>query len=128
MLDRKLNLDKIDEAILLMKKAIESNPISPGWALNALAAMYRSKGDYGEALKWSESAVKEQPRNFISHLNMCSIYSLMGREDDARQQAEEVLKLKPKFSVKKFEKGLPYKNREVKKTFIDAVLRAGLPE
>ena len=123
-----LYLDKTDEAILLMKKAIEPFPIPPGWALNALAAMYRSKGDYEEALRWSEKAVKEQPRSFISHLNLCSIYSLMGKQKEARLQAEEVLKLKPEFSVKRFEKGLPYINPEVKKTYMDAVRKAGLPE
>ena len=123
-----LYLDKIDEAILLMKKAIEPFPIPPGWALNAMAAMYRSKGNYEEALKWSEKAVKAQPRNFISHLNLCSIYSLMDKDEEARQQAEEVLKLKPKFSVGKFEKGLPYKNLEVAKVYMDAVRKAGLPE
>jgi hypothetical protein len=38
------------------------------------------------------------------------------------------MKLNPKFSLKRLEKMLPYKNPEVKKQYIDALRNAGLPE
>jgi adenylate cyclase len=123
-----LYTDELDQAILISKKAIRLNPIAPSWYLNNLAAMYRSKGNYEEALVWSEKAVKQEPEYTIGRINLCSIYSLTGRMEEAHLQANEVMKLNPKFSLKRLEKTLPYKNAEVKKQYVDALRNAGLPD
>jgi adenylate cyclase len=123
-----LYTDKLDEGILITKKAIRLNPIAPSWYLNILAALYRSKGNYKEALVWSEKAVKQESENIIARVNLSSIYYLSGRIEEAHLQASEVMKLNPKFSLKRLEKTLGYKNPEVKKQYIDALRNAGLPE
>jgi len=123
-----LYMDKTEEAILIMKKAMRLNPNPPSWYVNALAAMYRSINNYKEALVWGEKAVKLQPKNTIAHINLCSIYSLSGRMEEARLEANEAMKINPKFSLKRFEKRLPYKNPEVQKKFVEALRNAGLPE
>jgi hypothetical protein len=48
--------------------------------------------------------------------------------EEARLEADEVMKLNPKFSLTKLEKTIPYKNSEVKRQYIDALRKAGLPE
>jgi hypothetical protein len=48
--------------------------------------------------------------------------------EEARIEANEVMKLYPKFSLKRFEKRLAYKNLEVKKRLIESLRNAGLPE
>jgi TolB-like protein len=121
-----LYTDRLEEAILMIKKAIRLNPIPPSWYLNNLAAMYRSMENYEEALVWSEKAVGQEPENTIARVNLCSIYVLTGRMEDARLQADEVMKLNPKFSLKRLEKTLSYKNPEVKKRYIEALSKAGL--
>jgi TolB-like protein/Tfp pilus assembly protein PilF len=120
--------DELDKAILVQKKAIRLNPMSPSWYFNNLAAMYRSKGDFKEALVWGERAVKQDPEYIIGNVHLCSVYYLLGREEDAHLQAKKVLKLNPNFSLKKLERTLPYKNPEVKKQYIDALRNAGLPD
>ena len=65
---------------------------------------------------------------FFARINLCSVYSLLGQMEEARLEAEEVMKLNPKFSLKKYEKTIPYKNPEVKKRYIDALQNAGIPE
>jgi TolB-like protein/Flp pilus assembly protein TadD len=122
-----LYTDKLDDGILVTKKAIRLNPFAPSWYLNILAAIYRSKGQYEEALMWSEKAVKQEPQNTIARVNLSSIYYLSGRIEEANLQANEVMKLNPKFSLKKLERTLPYKNPEVKRQYIDALRSAGLP-
>ena len=77
---------------------------------------------------WSQKAVKQEPEDTIARVNLSSIYYLAGRIEDAHLQANEVLKLNPKFSLKRLEEMLPYKNPEVKKQYIDAWRNAGLPE
>jgi len=64
----------------------------------------------------------------IARWVLCSVYSLLGRMEEARVEANEVLQLKPKFSLKRLEKFVPYKNPEVKKRFIDSLRMAGLPD
>jgi adenylate cyclase len=122
-----LYADELDEAILVSKKALRLNPMAPSWYLNNLAAMYRCKGNYEEALVWSEKAVKQEPEYIIGRIHLSSIYSLLGRMEEAHLQANEVMKLNPKFYVKKLERTLPYKNAEVKKRYIEALRNAGLP-
>jgi len=121
-----LFIDKPEEGILISKKAIRLNPIAPSWYLHNLAAIYRNIRNYKEALVWAEKAVKQEPENNLSRLVLCSIYSLTGRMEDARYEANEALKLNPKFSLKRFEKILPYKNLEAKNRYIEALSKAGL--
>jgi hypothetical protein len=48
--------------------------------------------------------------------------------EEARLEADEIMKLNPKFSLERLEKSIPYKNPEVKKRYIEALRNAGLPE
>jgi len=86
------------------------------------------KGDFKAALVWAERTVKQDPEYIIGNVHLCSVYYLLGREEDAHLQAKKVLKLNPNFSLKKLERILPYKNPVVKKQYIDALRNAGLPD
>jgi adenylate cyclase len=119
-------IDKTDEAILILKKAIRLNPKPSSFYFYNLATFYRNIKNYEEALVWAEKAVKQEPQNVVARWVLCSIYSLLGRMEEARIEANEVMKLYPKFSLKRFEKRLPYQNPEVKKRLIDALSKAGL--
>ena len=123
-----LYLDDLERALSFQKTAIRHNPIAPSMYLNLMAAIYRSQGNYSEALQWAHRAVEEAPNHTISLVNYCSILVLNGQNEEARIQAEKVKELNPKFSVTKLESTLPYKNSEVKKIYVDALREAGLPE
>jgi adenylate cyclase len=57
---------------------------------------------------------------------MTVVYSLSGRDEQARVEATEVLRIQPKFSLKGFEKKLTYKRKEDREKFLDALRKAGL--
>ena len=57
---------------------------------------------------------------------MTVVYSLSGRDEQARAEATEVLRIQPKFSLKGFEKKLTYKRKEDREKFLDALRKAGL--
>ena len=57
---------------------------------------------------------------------MTVIYSLSGREEDARVQAEKVLKISPKFTLDAFKKRLTYKNKSDVEQFLGALRKAGI--
>jgi hypothetical protein len=60
---------------------------------------------------------------------MTVVYSMSGREEDARAEAAEVLRINPKFSVEKWEKAgkkAGKRQRGDKGKLSDALRKAGL--
>jgi adenylate cyclase len=115
--------DRFEEAIPEYKKAIRLNPIPPTNYLFGLGIAYCWTGQYEEAIKWCEKAVRQDPDSFLTRLVMTMVYSESGRLEDARAEAEEVLRINPKFSVEKWEKAITGSNKE--QSFA-AIRRAGL--
>ncbi|MDJ0817365.1 MAG: hypothetical protein QNJ58_14245 [Desulfobacterales bacterium] len=83
----------------------------------------RLMGEDEEAIKWCEKAVRQDPDSFLTRLIMTMVYSQSGRLEDARAEAEEVLRINPKFSVDRWEKAVTGSNKEQS---IAALRRAGL--
>jgi hypothetical protein len=50
----------------------------------------------------------------------------LGREEEGRKEAREILKIDPKFSLENQAKILPYKNQADIDRFIEALRKAGL--
>jgi adenylate cyclase len=112
-----------EEAIPEYKKAIRLNPIPPTNYLFGLGLAYCWTGQYEEAIKWCEKAVRQDPDSFLTRLMMTMVYSESGRLEDARAEAEEVLRINPKFSVEKW--GKAAKGPDTGK-FVAALRKAGL--
>jgi len=83
-------------------------------------------GQYEEAITWGEKAIRQAPDSLLANRAMTAIYSMSGREEEARVQAAEVLRIQPKFSLKKFEKKIKYKEKTDKERYISALRKAGL--
>ncbi len=128
-LARSLDLvGRTEEAIQMSNKAMRLNPILPDMYIIHRTAMYRNNQNYNEALIWAKKAVERAPNNFFARMNLCSVYSLLGQMEKARIEADEIMKLNPKFSLTNYEKTIPYKVPEVKKRYIDALRNAGVPD
>ena len=114
------------EAIAPLEKAIRMNPLPPSLYFGRLGVAYRDTGRYEEAIAQFKKAISLAPDIHIPHLFMASTYSLAGRDEEARAEASEVLRIRPKFSLERFEKRLFYKNKVDTDRFIDALRKAGL--
>jgi hypothetical protein len=62
----------------------------------------------------------------MARLFMAAVYSRAERDEEARIEAAEVLRINPKFSLEKFAKSVTYKNQEDKERLISALRKAGL--
>ena len=82
-------------------------------------------GYYDEALSAAKINFEVRPHYKWSHVALIWIYVNLGRDEEAREAAKELLKLDLKFSSKKWAAQL--KNQEHKKQLIDALGKAGLP-
>jgi adenylate cyclase len=117
---------KPDEAIAHLKQGIRLNPFPPYWYFLHLARCYRKKGKYEEALEECKKAVRLAPDSLLTQLSITGTYSLLNREEEARFAAAKVLEIDPNFSVERFSKRLPYKNKADLKHVVDALRKAGL--
>ena len=117
---------RTEEAIPLFKKAIRLSPIPPARCLFNLAACYRIIGQYEDAIAIYKKILQKQPDQMLAHLGLSATLMLAGREDEARKQAAELLRIDPKFSLERFAKTLTYKNQAEIDRYIGALRKAGL--
>jgi adenylate cyclase len=115
-----------EDAVVVYEKAIRLNPIPPNFYLYGLGLSYAWTERYEEAIIVIEKAIQDHPDAFYVRLFAAVVYSLAGRDEEARAEAAEVLRLNPKFSLKRWEQTLRYKYREDQEQFISALSKAGL--
>jgi adenylate cyclase len=116
-----------EEAIPEYKIGIRLNPFPPHHYSFGLALAYAYTGQYEEAIKWGEKAVRQNPNSFLAHLFLTQIYGMSGREKQARAEAAEVLRINPKFTLERWEKRVTFKYEEDIERAISALRKAGLP-
>jgi adenylate cyclase len=114
------------ESIPFFERAIRLNPKPPNTYLRHYAVALRDTGRYEEAIAQLKKAIEREPRDIMSYIVLTSVYSMAGREKEARAAAAEVLKINPRFSLEQFAKIHPYKNPATKDRYIDSLRKAGL--
>jgi adenylate cyclase len=120
---------RFEEAVTFAEQSIRLNPIiPPGAHLRLLANAYRDAGRYEEAITAYKKALNRTPNDIMAHLMLAAAFSMAGRIEEARAEAEQVLKINPKFSLEYFAKRLTYKNKADKDRVLNALRNAGLPE
>ena len=115
-----------EESIPEYKKAIRLNPIPPNNHLWSIGLSYAYTEHYEEATKWCEKAVHQEPNDLLARMMMTVVYSLSGHDEKARTEADEVLRIQPKFSLEKFKKKVTYKKEADREKFFGALRKAGL--
>ncbi len=128
-----MNLGKIlvfdggwEESIPEYKKAIRLNPIPPSMYLWSLGLSYGWTGQYEEAITWCKKAILQEPDALFAHIMMAVVYVFSGHEEEARTEANEVLRINPKFSLDKLAKTLTYKKKTDRERLLGALHKAGL--
>jgi adenylate cyclase len=92
--------------------------------LHFLGEAYRVNGEYMKAIAVLKKAIKIDPSYWLSHLSLSACYGLLGREEEARAAAAEVLRIDPNVSIAKVM--TPYKNKADKERTIEVLQKAGL--
>jgi adenylate cyclase len=117
---------RTEESIPEYKKALRLDPIPKNNLFWSLGLSYAYMGQYKEAITWCEKAVRQEPDDLLARIMMTVVYSLSGRDEQARAEAAEVLRIQSKFTLKGFEKRLTYKRKEDSEKFLNALRKAGL--
>ena len=61
-------------------------------------------------------------------MNLTSALGELGRQDEAREAARDVLRQEPDFSIKAYTSGLSYRNPADSERIAEGLRKAGLPE
>ena len=115
-----------NEAIPLYKKALSLNPFPPSSLLRNLGIAYRMAGLYEKAITEYKKALQLNPDDLFTRLGLAVTYVSLGREEEARAEAAEVLRIHPKFSLEYHAKTIPLKNQADVDYIIASLRKAGL--
>jgi tetratricopeptide (TPR) repeat protein len=115
-----------DEAIELFKKAIRLNPLPPAYYFYWLGHAYRTVGRYEEAIESYKKSLNIAPNIIYIHIGLATTYMKIGREEDARTEAKEILRIDPDFSLDYFVKTQPHINPNYVKDYVVNLRKAGL--
>jgi adenylate cyclase len=121
-----LHACRFREAIPYYEEAIRLDPFSPSIYFHGLSVCYRFLGRYEEALVHLKKAQKLDPDNLFINLGLAHTYATLGRMEEARAAAAEVLRLHPKFSLENYAKTMPLKDPSAVDFIIGGLHRAGL--
>jgi TolB-like protein/Tfp pilus assembly protein PilF len=119
---------RAEEAIPVLKKALRLNPFPKANYFALLGNAYRNTGRYEEAIAMYKKAIKIAPDYELAHRHLAVTYIHLGREEEARAEAAEVLRINPKFTLERMAKTSPLKDKAELERNIDALRKAGLPD
>ncbi|HZV82543.1 MAG TPA: tetratricopeptide repeat protein, partial [Geobacteraceae bacterium] len=121
------NAGRLEEAIPLYQKAIRLTPIGTSILYRDFGHALRGTRRFEEAVSAYKKAIQLAPNDISAHLGLAATYTHMGREQEARAEAAEVLRINPKFSLDSYAKSLSgIKDRSRIDNYINALRHAGL--
>ncbi len=88
-----------ENAMLCYERAMQMNPFAPLWLRNNLAWAYLRTRRLDEAASAFNTVIRRDPGFVRALIGLASVQSRLGRFDDARTTADEVMRLDPLFTV-----------------------------
>jgi TolB-like protein len=119
---------KAEAAIQQTRLAMRYCPRYPPWYLVSLAYCYWTLERGEEAIGASRAAIAADPDLDLPYLVLAMVHAEAGREPDARQAVESVLRIDPHFSAQTYMHGLPYRDPALQERRRAALQNAGLPD
>ncbi|TKB23033.1 MAG: tetratricopeptide repeat protein, partial [Mesorhizobium sp.] len=115
---------RLEDATRIGELALRLNPSRPDWYLWNIAASKYLSGNYLEAL----SLLEKMADLGSAYRLLAATYAQLGRLEDARRAASELLKLNPEFSIERYSSRAPYRDKALLARYVDGLRLAGLPE
>jgi adenylate cyclase len=106
----------------LLTRAMYLNPFCPDWYLWHLGETYFCEGNYQQAI----DTLKRMRDLSEAHRLLTSSYAHLGRMEEARQHAVQLMKAHPNFSIDHWRKVPPFTDQEPRERLIDGMRKAGL--
>ncbi len=127
-----LAVGRYEEAVEEIEKAIRLDPyFRPTTIRRRLGRVYYAAGRYAKAIAACKKYLEHDPKRLPPLTFLVASLVAVGREEEARAEADKILKYYPKFSAEARLTRGPYrsvKDPELKERFVNHLRQAGLPE
>jgi TolB-like protein/class 3 adenylate cyclase/Tfp pilus assembly protein PilF len=119
-----------EEALERLRNAWRLSPFEPlnffFWTVAGIAHFVA--GRYDEAVTWLRKARRENPRFCPCHRTLVASLGQLGRLEEARSAASDLLAVEPAFRVSTFASWYPLQRPGDLERFVEGLRAAGLPE
>jgi len=118
-----------EEALKHIETIFRLNPLGAAtWYYQGAAHAYRLTGRYEDGVKMAKQVLSHWPNSYLGHLALTLNYAAWGRDDEARAAAQELIRINPKFSARRYAMTVPYKDPNQTAIIIELMRKAGLPD
>ncbi len=121
-------LGRLDEAMAAVEQTKRLNPRFSYIILWVEGRILFLMERYAEAAANLEEVVARNPVFDQGHIVLAAIYGQMGRLEDAEWQADEVLALRPDYTIRSDQRFRRFPVAEHEQRYVEGLRRAGLPE
>jgi adenylate cyclase len=97
--DALINDRRPEEALRAAQRAMRLDPASRDFYAYAAGNAYSSMGRYQDAVKHFKRTVTAHPNMLVAHLGLVGAHVELGREQEARAEAVQVMRISPQFTV-----------------------------
>ena len=118
-----------DSAVKKIEQAMALAPFDPlTFAYSGIASMaYLADRQYERAIEFALRCKRDNPGYTHAYRTLIFALVLAGREGEARTPANQLLKLEPGFTVRRFRRHSPVTAGPLGAVYCDALARAGIP-
>ena len=116
------------DGVVKAQKAIRLNPTPPAWYLSSLAEGHYGCGQYEEAVAAGRQATSLSADDVEARVYKAAAHEALGQHEEAGNEAKELLRAEPGFSLAAFAKTQPYKDRALLDGLLELLRKAGLPD
>jgi TolB-like protein/class 3 adenylate cyclase len=117
---------KPEEAMGLAEKAMRLDPRWREWYVYEVGLACYLTRRYEEAITALKSALARYPNHLGAHRHLAAVYSALGREEEARAETAEVLRISPNYSLESARQRLPFKDPAILERQLAALRKTGL--
>ncbi len=116
------------EGIENLKRAMRLSPKVTAPRSTILGTAYRNAGQLELAVATLENTVKRFPTFISGRVALASCYVLIGREQEAKQEASEILRREPTYTIARYTTPNLYRNKETMEKWAESLRKAGIPD
>jgi len=116
-----------EDGLTLLNDAMRLDPHYPVHYIMFLGDAYYVMGNYEEAIAALERCLSRAPYLLAPHRTLSVIFANSGRENEARREVEELLRISPRATVADQEERLFFKDHVLSAHYLDGLRKAGLP-
>jgi adenylate cyclase len=121
------HVGRAPEAIDYMKRAMRFDPFHPPSYTYWLGKGYYFSGNYDEAIGLIRTGVERQPGVLPPRVLLAAVAARLGRHDEARAVAAEIMRMRPGFAIADWLKFIRVADPEYAQRLTDDLRKAGLP-